>query len=100
MSSESGVLDLGDTAPKEKPAEGLSGQERRELMKKMKSLDRKMEKLHEQAAALEAEITEMSSGDNPDFEAIGVKTGQVAELRAQREELEMEWLDLGEQLEN
>ncbi len=99
MSSETGVLDLGDTAPKEKPVDGLSGQERRELMKKMKSLDRKMEKLHEEAAALEAEITQMSGEADPDFEAIGAKTGQVAELRAQREELELEWLDLGEQLE-
>lgn len=99
MSSETGVLDLGDTAPKEKPADGPSGQERRELMKKMKSLDRKMEKLHEEAAALEADITQMSGEADPDFEAIGAKTGQVAELRAQREELELEWLDLGERLE-
>ena len=99
MSSETGVLDLGDTAPKEKPADGLSGQERRELMKKMKSLDRKMEKLHEEAAALELEIATMSGEADPDFEAIGAKTGQVAELRAQREELEMEWLELGERLE-
>ncbi|WP_273412533.1 ABC-F family ATP-binding cassette domain-containing protein [Corynebacterium appendicis] len=99
MSSETGVLDLGDTAPKEKPADGPSGQERRELMKKMKSLDRKMEKLHEEAAALEADITQMSGEADPDFEAIGSKTGQVAELRAQREELELEWLDLGERLE-
>ena len=99
MSSETGVLDLGDTAPKGKPADGLSGQERRELKKKMKTLDRKMEKLHEEAAALEADITQMSGEADPDFEAIGAKTGQVAELRAQREELELEWLDLGERLE-
>lgn len=100
MSEQSGVLDLGETAPKKQPESGVSGQERRELTKKMKSLDRKMEKLDEQAAALEAEITQMSSVDAPDFEAIGAKTGQVAELRAQREELELEWLDLGERLES
>ncbi len=99
MSEDSGVLDLGDTAPKEKPADALSGQERRELTKKMKSLDRKMEKLDEEAAALEAEITAMSGEEAPDFEAIGAKTGHVAELRARREELELEWLDLGERLE-
>ena len=99
MTEDSGVLDLGDTAPKEKPADGLSGQERRELMKKMKSLDRKMEKLHEEAAALESEIATISGEADPDFEAIGAKTGQVAELRAQREELEVEWLELGERLE-
>ncbi|MCT1453017.1 ATP-binding cassette domain-containing protein [Corynebacterium sp. p3-SID1145] len=99
MSEDSGVLDLGDTAPKEKPADALSGQERRELTKKMKSLDRKMEKLDEEAAALEAEITAMSGEEAPDFQAIGAKTGHVAELRARREELELEWLDLGERLE-
>ena len=65
----------------------------------MKSLDRKMEKLHEEAAALESEIATMSGEADPDFEAIGAKTGQVAELRAQREELELEWLELGERLE-
>ena len=100
MSEESGVLDLGETAPKKKPEGGISGQERRELSKKMKSLDRKMEKLDEQVAALESEITEMSGAAAPDFEAIGAKTGRVAELRAEREELELEWLDLGEQLES
>jgi len=100
MSEESGVLDLGETAPKKKPEGGISGQERRELSKKMKSLDRKMEKLDEQVAALESGITEMSGAAAPDFEAIGAKTGRVAELRAEREELELEWLDLGEQLES
>ena len=100
MSEESGVLDLGETAPKMKPEGGISGQERRELSKKMKSLDRKMEKLDEQVAALESEITEMSGAAAPDFEAIGAKTGRVAELRAEREELELEWLDLGERLES
>ena len=35
----------------------------------------------------------------PDFEAIGAKTRQVGELKDQRDELEMEWLELGEQLE-
>ena len=99
MSEDSGVLDLGDTAPKEKPADALSGQERRELTKKMKSLDRKMEKLDEEAAALEAEITAMSGEEAPDFQAIGAKTGHVAELRARREELELESLDLGERVE-
>ena len=100
MEQDSGVLNLGRNEPKtaEKPA-GVSPQERRELSKKMKSLDRKMEKLDEQVAALEAQITAMSQEDAPDFEAIGAKTGEVAELRGQREELELEWLELGEMLE-
>ena len=100
MEQDSGVLNLGQNEPKaaEKPA-GVSPQERRELSKKMKSLDRKMEKLDEQVAALEAQITAMSQEDAPDFEAIGAKTGEVAQLRGQREELELEWLELGEMLE-
>ena len=103
MASQVGVLDLGEAKPTReeagKPKSAVSPQLWRELSKKMKSLDRTMDKLDEQITRLENEITAMSQDADPDFEAIGAKTGQVAELRAQRETLEMEWLELGEQLE-
>ena len=79
--------------------QALSSQEARELQKKMKALDRKIAKADEQIAAVEGEIAAMSAQDAPDFEAIGAKTKQVGELKDQRDELEMEWLELGEQLE-
>lgn len=108
MGAQSGVLDLGaadgkkdgkkaqETSTSEK---ALSPQQWREVSKKMSALERKIEKLDAQAEALEAEITAMSGEAAPDFEAIGVKSGELSQLRDQREELEMEWLELGEQLE-
>ncbi|PAT15373.1 glycerophosphodiester phosphodiesterase [Corynebacterium sp. NML 120412] len=99
-STSSGPLDLGE---KEhggvEKQQALSSQEARELQKRMKALDRKIAKADEQIAALEGEIAAMSAQDAPDFEAIGAKTRQVGELKDQRDELEMEWLELGEQLE-
>ena len=99
-STSSGPLDLGE---KEhggvEKHQALSSQEARELQKKMKALDRKIAKADEQIAAVEGEIAAMSAQDAPDFEAIGAKTRQVGELKDQRDELEMEWLELGEQLE-
>ena len=99
-STSSGPLDLGE---KEhggvEKHQALSSQEARELQKMMKALDRKIAKADEQIAAVEGEIAAMSAQDAPDFEAIGAKTRQVGELKGQRDELEIEWLELGEQLE-
>ena len=103
MGAQSGVLDLGAADGKTEQAstseKALSPQQWREVSKKMSALERKIEKLDAQAEALEAEITAMSGEADPDFEAIGVKSGELSQLRDQREELEMEWLELGEQLE-
>ena len=103
MGSQSGVLDLGAADGKTEQAstseKALSPQQWREVSKKMSALERKIEKLDAQAEALEGEITAMSGEADPDFEAIGVKSGELSKLRDQREELEMEWLELGEQLE-
>lgn len=97
---DTGPLDLGEKtdAPQEAHS-GLSSQEERELRKKMKALERKIGKADEQIEAIEAEIAAMSSTDAPDFSAIGEKTQQVGALKGERDELEMQWLELGEQLE-
>lgn len=107
MEAQAGVLDLGEADGKKEGKKGqastsekaLSPQQWREVSKKMSALERKIEKLDAQAEALEAEITAMSGEAEPDFEAIGVKSGELSQLREQREELEIEWLELGEQLE-
>ena len=97
---DTGPLDLGEKtdAPQEAHS-GLSSQEERELRKKMKALERKISKADEQIETVEAEIAAMSSTDAPDFSAIGEKTQQVGALKGERDELEMQWLELGEQLE-
>ena len=94
-----GPLDLGErgqeVVDKQK---GLSSQEEREIQKQMKSLERKIAKESERAEALEAEITALSEAG--DFDAIATKTKELNAAKDTREELEMEWLELGEQLES
>ncbi|SDS28458.1 ABC-F family ATP-binding cassette domain-containing protein [Corynebacterium timonense] len=100
MEGPAGVLDLGEAGNKaEETAGAVSAQEQHELTKKMRSLERKMDKLGEQIASLESEVAALSQGSDPDFEEIGEKTEKASGLRGQREELETQWLELGEQLE-
>lgn len=93
-----GPLDLGErgqeVVDKQK---GLSSQEEREIQKQMKSLERKIAKESERAEALEADITALSEAG--DFDAIATKTKELTAAKDTREELEMEWLELGETLE-
>ena len=93
-----GPLDLGErgqeVVDKQK---GLSSQEEREIQKQMKSLDRKIAKENERADALEQEIAALSEAG--DFDTIAAKTKELNAVRNAREELEMEWLELGEELE-
>ncbi|AIJ33124.1 ABC transporter ATP-binding protein [Corynebacterium imitans] len=95
---DTGPLDLGEKPAQQAPT-GLSSQEERELRKKMKALERKIGKADEEIEAAEAEIATMSSADSPDFAAIGEKTQALGALKEERDELEMQWLELGEELE-
>lgn len=85
--------------PAKAPAKSnrLSSQQEREITKKMNSVERKMgkldpriEKIHQDMAAA-AEIV--------DTEALTRLDAELKALQAEREELEMEWLELGERLE-
>ena len=91
-----GVLDLGEGQP-EAVDKQMSSQEERELQKKMKALERKIAKENERAEALEAEIAALSEAG--DFDAIGAETKELTAVKDAREELEIEWLELGEKLE-
>ena len=91
-----GTLDLGEGKP-EVVEKQLSSQEERELRKKMNALERKIAKEDERAAALEADIAELS--ETGDFDAIGTKTKELTAVKDDREALELEWLELGEKLE-
>lgn len=108
MEAQAGVLDLGEVDGKKGKKDAreastsekaLSPQQWREVSKKMSALERKLEKLDSQVGALEAEITAMLGEGDPDFEAIGAKSEELSQLREKREDLELEWLELGEQLE-
>ena len=96
--TDAGPLDLGDRGEGVvDKQEGLSSQEQREIRKQMKALERKIAKESERAEALEAEITALSEAG--DFDAIATKTKELTAAKDTREELEMEWLELGETLE-
>ncbi|MGV0345489.1 ABC-F family ATP-binding cassette domain-containing protein [Corynebacterium coyleae] len=96
--TDTGPLDLGDRGEGVvDKQEGLSSQEQREIRKQMKALERKIAKESERADTLEAEITALSEAG--DFDAIATKTKELTAAKDTREELEMEWLELGETLE-
>ncbi len=109
-----GVVNLGestkqDSAPdgsgngagsaKKESTKRLSSQEERELTKKMNALERKMGKLDEQATKLNAEMAEVAGAGDIDTAKLTELDGKLKEVTSQREELEMEWLELGEKLE-
>ncbi|HKM25128.1 MAG TPA: ABC transporter ATP-binding protein, partial [Corynebacterium sp.] len=96
----SGPLDLGerDQAPVEKQS-GLSSQEERELRKQMQALERKMSRIDERIAAFEQEMAVLSAAADPDYGKIADANTALNEAREEHEELEMEWLEVGEQLE-
>ncbi|STC70001.1 ABC-F family ATP-binding cassette domain-containing protein [Corynebacterium pilosum] len=103
MEGSGGVLDLGEYSeeapePVETPS-GLSSQEERELRKQMNATERKMGKLQEKIATFEQELATISASDDPDFAKLAQVNEELNDVRSEHEELEMEWLELGEKLE-
>ena len=109
-----GVVNLGESAKQDSAPDGsgngagnakkestkrLSSQEERELTKKMNALERKMGKLDEQATKLNAEMAEVAGAGDIDTAKLTELDSKLKEVTSQREELEMEWLELGEKLE-
>ncbi|MEJ5920041.1 ABC-F family ATP-binding cassette domain-containing protein [Corynebacterium sp. H78] len=78
----------------------ISAAEAHAVQKKMNSLERKMAKLSEKEAKLHAQMAEASADiANLDTEKLAKLDKEAAAVREERDELEMEWLELGEQLE-
>lgn len=75
----------------------LSSQEERELTKRMNGLERKISKLDELAAKLNEQMA--AAAEKMDTGELTRLDGELKAVAAEREELEMEWLELGEQLE-
>ena len=76
----------------------LSNQEQREITKKMNALERKISKLDPQIAKVNADMA--AAAQQVDTEALTRLDGELKTLEAEREELEMEWMELGETLES
>lgn len=106
MEGPAGVLDLGEyqsaSESAAEPAGGgkrLSSQEERELVKKMNALERKMSKVQERIATFEQEMAEASASGDPDLGKLADIDSELSSAQQEHDELEAEWLEVGEQLE-
>lgn len=86
------------STPAAAPQSRLSNQEQREITKKMNALERKMGKLDPQIAKINADMA--AAAQQMDTEALTGLDSELKELEAERESLEMEWMELGETLES
>ena len=81
-------------------AKTLSSQEERELRKEMNKLERQIAKLDQKESALNDEMAKISE------DVVNLDTARLAEidreltaLREERDEIEMRWMEVGEELE-
>ena len=87
-------------AASEEDTSKLSAAEAHAVQKKMSALERKMAKLSQQESKLHAQMAEASADvANLDTQKLADLDRRAAEVVEQKAELEMEWLELGEQLE-
>ena len=73
----------------------MEGAERRDAEKRVKSVERSLEKLSADEASLHIE---MAAHDQSDYEGLALLAQKQAEMNQKRDELELEWLDLTEKL--
>ncbi|MEU8197890.1 ABC-F family ATP-binding cassette domain-containing protein [Microbispora amethystogenes] len=74
---------------------GLSAKELRELRKELNRLERQLDKLGEREAALHADM----AGAAGDFTRLAALDAELREVGAQKETVELEWMELAERLE-
>ncbi|CAB0544363.1 ABC transporter ATP-binding protein [Corynebacterium diphtheriae] len=99
--NQSEVVNLGgnnEAASAPVPEKKLSSQEQREITKQMNALERKMGKLDPKIAKINEEMA--AAAQRVDTAELTRLDAELNELTAQREGLEMEWMDLGERLES
>lgn len=89
-SSVSADGDSTTSAPK------LTGKAFHDASKRVSAIERKLAKLEEQKADLEAQ---MAAHDPSDYEGLGKLNEQLQSVTDESESLEMEWMELSEQLE-
>ncbi|MFD8701256.1 ABC-F family ATP-binding cassette domain-containing protein [Kitasatospora sp. NPDC059648] len=75
-------------------ASGLSGGDLRAAKKEMQKLERQIAKLDEKESKLHAQLAEHAA----DFSKVAELDGQLRAVREEKEELEMSWLELAEQV--
>ncbi|KAA9375222.1 hypothetical protein F5972_28010 [Microbispora cellulosiformans] len=74
---------------------GLSAKELRDLRKELNRLERQLDKLGEREARLHADM----AGAAGDFTRLAALDAELREVGAQKETVELEWMELAERLE-
>ena len=94
--SSTSAGDSGDVADSAATAPKLTGKAYHEASRRVSAIERKLAKLEEQKADLEAQ---MAAHDPSDYEGLGKLNEQLQAVTDESESLEMEWMELSEQLE-
>ncbi|WAL40190.1 ABC-F family ATP-binding cassette domain-containing protein [Brevibacterium sp. BRM-1] len=76
---------------------GLSSAERRRLDKEAKAIARRIDRAEDELAKLDARL---AAHDQSDFAGLAALTQERGALAAEKDDLELEWLDLSERLED
>ncbi|RPK41392.1 ABC-F family ATP-binding cassette domain-containing protein [Streptomyces sp. ADI93-02] len=82
----------GSSAPKAAPAETVSPQAARAAKKELQKVERQLDKMSTRETALHAQIADNAT----DFEKVATLDAELRELVAERDVLEMRWLELAE----
>ena len=94
--SVGGAASSPSTGDSTASAPKLTGKAFHEASKRVAAIERKLAKLEEQKADLEAQ---MAAHDPSDYEGLGKLNEQLQSVTDESESLEMEWMELSEQLE-
>ncbi|MEU0300119.1 ABC-F family ATP-binding cassette domain-containing protein [Streptomyces sp. NPDC006175] len=82
----------GASAPKAAPAEAVSPQAARAAKKELQKVERQLDKMSTRETTLHAQIADNAT----DFEKVAALDAELRELVAERDVLEMRWLELAE----
>ena len=94
--SSTSAGDSGDVANSAATAPKLTGKAYHEASRRVSAIERKLAKLEEQKADVEAR---MAAHDPSDYEGLNKLNEQLQAVTDESESLEMEWMELSEQLE-
>ena len=92
-SSGGRATDAAPAAPPSTPA--LSGAELRAAQKEITALERRLEKLEAQITRAR---TALADHDQSDYVGLGAEMAKIGELESERDDVELRWFELTEQL--
>lgn len=94
--SEGSVAQAGDAGSEQPQTRKLGGKEFHQVSKRVSAIERKLAKLEESRADIEAS---MAAHDPSDFAGLNELNTQLTAVNDEKDALEAEWLELSEELE-